>query len=115
MLPWTSRVPDLVWWISDRDLFTKDLLMADDTDSASQTSRGQGLAERFADAVPGVSQHDPERGALRQHTVEFFQSQGRIEGLQGYRLQSSVLDPPSNSWAETTACSVARRSVRRPA
>ena len=75
MLPWTSRVPGLAWWISDRDLLTEDLLVADAADGPSQASCRQGLAEGFADAVPGVSQHDPKGGALCQHTVELFQGQ----------------------------------------
>lgn len=75
MLPWTSRVLGLEWCGSDRDVLTEDFLVAHDADRPGEAPCGQGLAERFADAVPRISQHDPEGRALRQHTVEFFQCQ----------------------------------------
>lgn len=56
-------------------MLAEHLLVPHDTHSPGEAAGGERVTELLADAVPGVSQHDPERDTLRAHAVKFFQGE----------------------------------------
>ena len=113
--------------VVDGHVLAEHLLVPDDANRPGEAPGGERLTELFADAVPGVSQHNPEGDALRSHAVEFFQ--GRLAlglaHLQGFwQVVAGKAQPRSNSsrWPEVQAtccttifqiCSAVLRKDRR--